>query len=221
MLTLHYLSDSRAQRIAWLLEETGVEYELKAHPRMDNGLAPPIFRQLHPLGKAPLLQDGERTLAESAHIVEHIIDSCAPQLRPPAEQIELARDYRYWMHFSEASFAPPLIVKHLFDVVRDRTPFFLRPITGLVPNMISKAYLDDTLERHAAFVDEHLRGREFFVGDALSGADIMMIFPCESAAARYGASKPAIRDYVARMHARPAFGAAIERSGVPYRYAKT
>lgn len=219
MLTLHYLTNSRAQRVAWLLEEIGIEYELKVHRRLSNGLAPPIFRQLHPLGKAPLLQDGELVLAESAHIVEHIIERYAPQLRPPAEQPELARDYRYWLHFAEASFAPPLIIKFLFDTVRERTPALLRPLTGIVPGMLSRAYLDHTLARHVEFVDEHLRGREFFVGEALSGADVMMIFPCEAAAARFGDRYGALRGYVARIHARPAYAAVLERSGVSYRYA--
>lgn len=219
MLTLHYLSDSRAHRIAWMLEELELEYTMKVHRRRPSGLAPRDLERLHFLGKAPLLEDGDLVLAESAHIVEHLLDTRAPQLRPdPASAPEQARSHRYWLHFAEASFAPPLIMKHLFDKVSERTPFLLRPVTGIVPSLLGKAYLDDTLAKHAAFVDSHLRGREFFVGDALSGADFMMIFPCEAAAARYGGRYSAMLDYVRRVHARPAYKAARERAGVPYMY---
>lgn len=216
MITLHYLTDSRAQRILWMLEEIEVEYELQIHRRLPSGLAPPSLCALHPLGKAPVLVDEGLVLAESAHIIEQLALRHAPHMLP--SEVDAAREHHYWMHFAEGSLAPPLMTKHIFDRALERVPFFLRPILGFVPRKVNAFYLRPTTEKLAAFVDAHLAEREFFVGDTLSCADVMMSFACEALVAAEGPGLAKVREYVARLHARPAYQAALERAGVPYMF---
>lgn len=213
MLTLHYLPESRAQRILWMLEELEVDYAIEVHPRGRDRLAPSSIKALHPVGKAPLLQDGERVLAESAHIAEYLADNYGTQLIPTDEQARL--DYRYWLHFAEGSLAPPLITTFLFSIVESRTPRLLRPILSFAPRMLQKGYYDHTIRDLLGFVDAHLDGREFFVGDALSTADIMMSFPLEAARDR-AAGYPNIERWVAAMQARPGYQRGLAKAGVPY-----
>ncbi|MCB9752342.1 MAG: glutathione S-transferase [Myxococcales bacterium] len=217
MITLHYLTDSRAHRILWMLEELGLEYEIEVHRRNAQNLAPDSLRAVHPLGKSPVLVDDGVTLAESGAIVEHLAETYAPAMRPT--EGEAAREHRYWLHFAEGSLQPALVMKHVFNLARARVPRLLRPVLTLVPRMIERAYLDATLDGLIRFVDDHLDGREFFVGDALSCADVMMIFPLEASASRHSGGASNIERYVRGVHARPAYQASLKRAGVPYAYA--
>jgi len=213
MLTLHYLQESRAHRILWMLEELELDYAVELHERGPDGLAPPSIKALHPVGKAPLLQDGARVLAESGHIAAYLADTYGPQLIPADEQARL--DYRYWLHFAEGSLAPPLIATYLFSIVEARTPKLLRPIVLFAPRMLQANYYDHTIADMLGFVDAHLDGREFFVGEALSTADIMMSFPLEAARARV-ADYPNIERWVAAIQARPAYQRALAKPGARY-----
>ena len=215
MLTLHYLTDSRSQRIVWMLEELGVDYEVRVHRRLSNRLAPPSLRDVHPLGKAPVLCDDGRTFAESGNIVEYLAERYAPRMIPADEPAR--SDHRYWLHFAEGSLASALVMNFIFDTAEKRVPTILRPILCAVPRMIKRAYLDDTIASLLGHVDSHLSSREFFTGDELSCADIMMSFPLEGVAARSGREYPGIKSYVERVHVRPAYKAALQSAGVPYR----
>ena len=215
MLTLHYITDSRSHRLVWMLEELGVDYRVQVHPRGSDQLAPASIKALHPVGKAPLLEESDgQIFAESGHIAEHLAERYGPHLIPEGEQARL--DYRYWMHFAEGSLAPPLVATFLFGVVEQRTPRLLRPLVLAAPRLLEKAYYNTTIAALLGFVDEHLAGRDFFVGDALSTVDIMMSFPLEAASARLeGYSN--IQRWVGQIQARPAYKKALDAAGVPYR----
>jgi glutathione S-transferase len=213
-LTLHYLTDSRAQRVLWMLEELEVPYRIEVHRRTKAGLAPDALRAIHPLGKAPILVDGGVVFAESGHIVEHLAETYGPALRPT--EGELGREHRYWMHFAEGSLAPPLITRHLFRLVKSRVPWPLWSVLGFVPTMLDRAYYDRTIADLLRFVDDHLDGREHFVGESLTGADVMMLFPLEAALPGLGDGHPNIARFVRAMQARPAYQRALQKPGVPY-----
>ena len=124
MLTVHHLNDSRSQRVLWLLEELGVPYEIRHYQRDPvTMLAPPELRAVHPLGKSPVVTDGEDTVAETGAIVEYLVDRHGGgRLRPATGTPEHLR-YRYWLHFAEGSAQPQLLLKLFFGrLPRHRCP---------------------------------------------------------------------------------------------------
>src|SRR4051812_23012239 len=168
MLTLHHLNDSRSQRILWLLEELGTPYELKRYQRdAKTRLAPPELEAVHPLGKSPVITDGDVTIAESAAIVDHVIrrygqESGKPAMMPPPGSVEYEA-YNEWLHYAEGSAMLPLMM-HLYV---QRLGDAGKPL---------HARIDSEMARHLGYADRALSAREFFVGSALSGADIQMSF---------------------------------------------
>lgn len=221
MITVHHLEHSRSQRVLWLLEEIGVPYEVKAYRRDPaTGYAPPELAQVHPLGKSPVITDGALTVAETGAIVEHLVDTYAPQLRPPPGTPE-ARRYTYWLHFAEGSAMPPLLMKLVFDRIKAAPmPFFARPIARAIADKVLAGFVMPNVERQLAFMDAELKQRPWFAGQDFSAADVMMSFPLEAAAQRAGldARYPKLQDWLARIHARPAYRRALERGG-PYAFA--
>jgi Glutathione S-transferase len=215
MITVHHLENSRSQRILWLLEELGVEYRVQRYARdAKTMLAPPELQRVHPLGKSPVIDDDGRVVAESGAIVEYLIERFGEgRLRPPPGSEQML-DYRYWLHYAEGSLMPLLVLKLICSQVAPATPWPVRPVARAIVAGVGRGYLDPNLARHLAQVDAVLEGREWFAG-ALSGADVQMIFPLEAAVARAGGNFPRIRDYVARVHARPAWKRALDAGG-PY-----
>lgn len=219
MIVLHYLQNSRAQRILWLLEEIGAPYELKVYQRnRSNNLAPESLKRIHPLGKSPVIEDDGVIIAESAVIVEHLLEKHTQgQYAPKESEAWLAA--RYWMHFVEGSLAPPMVTLHIFSVARRRVPFFVRPILMLIPDQLTKLYYGPTLKAHLDLVEDQLTKHPFIAGDTLTGADFMIIFLLESALHAGTPLGPNTVAYVHRIHARPAYQAALKAAGVPYKYA--
>ncbi len=203
----------------WLLEELGLPYEVKLYRRNpETMLAPPELRQVHPLGKSPVITDSGVTVAESGAIVEYLIDTHGGgQLRPAAGSAE-ARRFTYWLHFAEGSAMPPLLMKLVFDKIRStKLPFFIKPITNGIADKVTKAYIAPNLAAQLAFMESELSAAPWFAGSAFSGADVQMSFPLEAAAARGGldARFPRLTDWLARIHARPAYQRALAKGG-PY-----
>ena len=223
MLTLHHLDDSRSQRILWLLEELGLEYEIVTHRRdAKTHLAPKALRELHPLGKAPLLVDEGRVLAESGHIIEHLLDEHDEEhaLRPPRGS-EAYERYRYWLHYAEGSAMLPGVLSVIFNELSRQSPWVARPLMSSVSSIVHKSYILGELRRHVSHWEAHLEAHRWFAGEALSGADMQMIFPLEGLLVEHpdlARDRPAVREYVERVHAREAYRRALERGG-PYRYA--
>jgi len=222
MITVHHLNDSRSQRVLWLLEELGLPYEIKHYQRDPKTLlAPPSLRAVHPLGKSPVLDDGEAIVAESGAILEYVVERHGGgRLRPAAGTPELLR-WRYWLHFAEGSAMPPLLLKLVFDKVANApVPFFVKPIARGISAQVMKSFVTPNLVRLFDFMEAELAARPWFAGSEFSAADIQMSFPVEAGQHRgvLDASRPRLTDWLQRIHARPAWRRALERGG-PYSFA--
>ncbi|TXR38079.1 glutathione S-transferase family protein [Pseudomonas wenzhouensis] len=220
MITLHHLNNSRSQRILWMLEEIGIDYQIKHYQRDPQTLlAPAELRQVHPLGKSPLITDGELTLAESGAIIEYLAERYGDWLLPAAGSPERLR-CRYWLHYAEGSAMPPLLLKLVFDKLRSSPmPFFIKPIARGIADKVGQAFITPQLKLHFDYLESQLSEHEWFAGDAFSAADIQLSFPLEAAAARgVLANHPRLHDFLQRIHARPAYRRALEKGGA-YDYA--
>lgn len=222
MITLHHLENSRSQRVLWLLEELGLPYEVRRYRRdAKTMLAPPELLRVHPLGKSPVITDGEITVAESGAIVEYLLDAHGDgRLRPAAGTPE-QRAFTYWLHFAEGSAMPFLLMKLVFDQVRKAPmPFFVRPVAKGIADNVMKSFVTPNIARQQGFIENELARQPWFAGAEFSAADIQMSFPMEAAAARagMGARYPASADWLARIHARDAYRRALEAGG-PYKIA--
>lgn len=223
MITVHHLNDSRSQRILWLLEELGCEYTIKRYQRdPDSMLAPAGLRAVHPLGKSPVVVDGELTLAESGAIVEYLADRYDPDQRLiPAHGTPARLRCNYWLHYAEGSAMPPLLLKLVFQQVRKApAPFFVRPVVRGVADKVTAAFIGPQLKLHLDYMESELGKSEWFGGETFGVADIQMSFPLEAAAARAGldAGRPKLWRFLERIHARPAYRKALQRGG-EYAYA--
>ena len=216
MITVHHLNNSRSQRILWLLEELGLEYEIKPYQRDPKTmLAPPALHAVHPLGKSPVVTDGELTLAESGAIIEHLSDRYgAGRLAPAFGSQERVR-YLYWLHFAEGSAQPPLLLKLLFDRVKSGAPVLVRPVARAIADKALNSFVLPNIERNLNFMEGELGKTDWFAGNAFTSADIQMSFPLEAARMRGGLDekRPRLMGWLERIHARPAYRKAIERGG--------
>ena len=202
MLKVHHLNNSRSQRILWLLEELGTPYEIVKYQRMEPiPLAPPELKQVHPLGKSPVITDGTKTIAESGAIVEYIIDRYGKGRLKPANGTDDYWKYVEWMHYAEGSAMLPLLLALYAGLLGDGAAL-LRP------------RIDDEIANNLSYMEKGLGSRQFFVGNDLTGADIQLIFVVEAAGSRLE-PYPSLVAYRDRMHARPAYVRAIEKGG-PY-----
>ncbi|MEA3192347.1 MAG: glutathione S-transferase [Betaproteobacteria bacterium] len=216
MIIVHHLNNSRSQRLLWLLEELGVLYDIKRYERdAKTMLAPPELRQVHPLGKSPVITDGEVTLAESGAIMEYVLEKYGRgRLMPRAGTPEKLR-YLYWMHFAEGSAMPPLVMKLVLGRMAKGAPFFVRPIARAIANRVQEGFVQPNISRQLDYMESELNRSTWFAGAEFTAADIQMSFPLEAASARAGldASKPKLTEFLARIHAREAYRAALERGG--------
>ena len=217
MIVVHHLNNSRSQRVLWLLEELGRPYEIKRYQRnAQTMLAPPELRQVHPLGKSPVIEEDGMTLAESGAIIDYLAQRHGAGRFVPADGTPERLRYTYWLHYAEGSAMPPLLLKLIFNRIRNaKMPFFARPIAKAIANNAMKSFIDPQINTHLDFMEGELGKSEWFAGDQFSAADIQMSFPLEAAAARGGLneSRPRLMAFLARIHARPAYQRALERGG--------
>jgi len=216
MIVVHHLNNSRSQRVLWLLEELGLEYEIKHYQREPTMRAPASLRAVHPLGKSPVITDGENTLAETGAIVEYLVDGYGKgRLVPPPDTPARLR-YTYWLHYAEGSLMPPLLMRLIASrIAGPQVPWFARPIAKRIAATLQDTFIGPQIKLHLDFVESELAGRAYFAGDELTAADVMMSFPLEAAAARGGLdqSRPKTWDWLQRIHARPAYQRALEKGG--------
>ena len=206
MIKVHHLNNSRSQRVLWLLEEIGLDYEVVPYQRdAKTMLAPPSLRRIHPLGKSPVIEDGPLRLAETGAIVDYLVGRYGERLAP-TEGGDAHWRYRYWLHYAEGSLMPPLLLK----LVVSRLGLFGWP---------ARRY-DRQIKLHLDYLEKELDNKQWFAGDEFSAADIMMSFPLEAASSRGGlnVSRPKLRSFLAGIHARPAYQKALSRGG-RYAYA--
>jgi glutathione S-transferase len=214
MLTLHHLNNSRSQRILWLLEELGVPYEIKRYERdQKTMLAPPELKAVHPLGKSPVITDGDLTIAESGAIIEYLVDKYGPHLKPQAGTKDALR-YTYWLHFAEGSAMTPLLFTLVFNKIESAPmPFFVKPIAKNISENVKAAFINPNLKSNFAYIESELEKSEWFAGSEFTAADVQMSFPLEAAAIRSDILGPKSRAWLNKIHARPAYKKALERGG--------
>jgi glutathione S-transferase len=217
VITVHHLNNSRSQRVLWLLEELGLEYEIKPYQRdRKTMLAPPELRAVHPLGKSPVITDGNLTLAESGAILEYLAGKYGEGKLVPAAGTPERLRYTYWMHFAEGSAMPPLLLKLIFDRMKTGPmPFFVKPIARAIADRALNAMVLPNLERNLDFMEAELGKSGWFAGPSFSTADIQMSFPVEAARVRGGLDekRPRLMAYLEKIHTRPAYLRALERGG--------
>jgi len=217
MIVVHHLNNSRSQRVLWLLEELGLAYEVKRYQRdAKTMLAPPELRAVHPLGKSPVIQEGEVTLAESGAIVEYLVARHGNGRLIPAAGTPQRLRYTYWMHFAEGSAMPPLLLKLIFDrIEKGPMPFFVRPIARAIAQRAKGSFVQPNIDRQLDFMEGELAKSDWFAGTEFTAADVQMSFPLEAAQSRGGldAKRPRLMAFLERIHARPAYRRAIDKGG--------
>ncbi len=216
VIVVHHLDHSRSQRVLWLIEELGLDYEIRRYARDPKTMqAPASLMAVHPLGKSPAIVDGNKTLAESGAILEYLVEAYgAGRFAPPPDSGDRLK-YTYFMHYAEGSLMPPLLLKLVFMRLPRAAPFLVRPIAGAIAAKALSSFVDPQIARHLDFLEGELAARPWFAGEAFSAADIQMSFPLEAAAARAGldARRPRLWDFLQRIHARPAYARAVAKGG--------
>ena len=206
-----------------MLEELNLEYEIIRYERdMKTMQGPASLREIHPLGKSPAITDdgsGEQILlVESGSIVEYLMQTYGKNssLITPKTGSQEERDYRYWLHFSEGSLMPPLLLRLIFDRVKKApVPFFVKPITKAIASKVLSEFVNPNVQCLLDFIEASQEGKKWFLGDQLSGADIQMSFPLEASVARglIDGHYPDIQSYVERIHQQPAYQSALLKGG--------
>ncbi|MDX1570379.1 MAG: glutathione S-transferase [Xanthomonadales bacterium] len=222
MIVVHHLENSRSQRILWMLEELGVDYEIRPYKRdRKTQLAPPELAEVHPLGRSPVITDGDRTVAESGAIIEYLARThgggrLLPDLSEPG-----GLACSYWLHYAEGSLMPLLLLKLVFDrLPKPPVPLILRPAAALLSAGFKSKFITPRLHQNLDFIEGHLAENEWFAGERFSAADIQMSFPLEASLDRApgNENRPHLRSFVEKAQAREAYQRALERGG-PYDYA--
>jgi glutathione S-transferase len=217
MVVVHHLNNSRSQRVLWLLEELGVPYEVKRYERdAKTMLAPPSLLAIHPLGKSPVIVDGDVTVAESGAIIEYLVGEYGDgRLLPPTGTAQRLR-YTYWLHYAEGSAMTPLLFKLVFDrIATNPTPWPISAISRRIAATVTNAFIAPNLKRHLDYIEAELGAHAWFAGEQFTAADVQMSFPLEIAVTRAGlnASRPKSMAFLERVHARDAYKRALERGG--------
>jgi glutathione S-transferase len=217
MVVVHHLNNSRSQRVLWLLEELGVPYEVKRYERdAKTMLAPPALLAIHPLGKSPVITDGEIILAESGAIIEYLVEKYGEgRMRPPAGSPQRLK-YLYWLHYAEGSAMPPLLFRLVFNrIASNPAPWPVSAIARRIAATVEKSFIEPNLSRHLNYMEAELNAQAWFAGEEFTAADVQMSFPLEAAAQRGGlnASRPKLMAFLDRIHARDAYKRALQRGG--------
>jgi glutathione S-transferase len=219
MLTLHHLDNSRSQRILWLLEELSVDYRIKRYKRDPvTSLAPSELQAIHPLGKSPVITDGDTTVAESGAIIEYLVSQYDNGRLRPAEGTPERLAWTYWLHYAEGSFMPLMIVSLIMSRIESAPmPFFVKPIAKGITGKVRSNYLEPNVTRNLAFMEATLAKSTWFCGNAMTAADIQMSFAVEAAEVRTDLKThyPKMLGYLHRIRALPAYQRALEMGG-PY-----
>jgi glutathione S-transferase len=217
MITVHHLNNSRSQRILWLLEELNVPYQIKKYQRDPvTYLAPKELKNIHPLGKSPIITDKKKTIAESGAIIEYLTKNYSKNLFPFLDNEDKKDELVYWLHFAEGSAMPPLVMKLIFEKIKSSPmPFFIKPVAKMIANKVLENFVMPNINGNFDFIEAHLKYNQWFLGDNFSPADIQMSFPLEAGLARLENKDnyPNIKKYVNAFQSRPAYKEALLKGG--------
>ena len=212
MITLHHLEQSRSLRILWALEELGVEYQVKHYKRLPTFAAPPELKKVHPLGKAPILTDGDLTIAESAVILEYLQTTYDTEQKFKPQNPQDLMQYNYWMHYAEGSLMPLLVFNLVLSNVPKHLPLIIRPIGKKITEGVKGGFINPRLADHIPFLENYLAQHDYFAGN-FSFADIQMSFPVVALQERVAGQYPQLKAFAERIQQRPAFQKAKAQSG--------
>lgn len=219
MITVHHLNNSRSQRVLWLLEELGLDYEVERYQRDPKTmLAPASLRAVHPLGKSPVITEDGLTIAESGAIIEYLVERHGKGRLVPAPGTPERLRYTYWLHFAEGSAMTPLLLKLIFvRLPLQPMPFFVRPVARGISDKVLETLVEPQLRTQQAFMESELGKSRWFAGDSFTAADIQMSFVVEASATRGGLDEryPKLLAWLGRIHARAAYRRGLEKGG-PY-----
>ena len=201
MITVHHLNHSRSQRIIWLCEEIGVDFEIVTYQRDPvTNLAPPELEQIHPLGKSPVITDGDHTIIESGAIIDYLLRHYGGGQFLPAPDSNDHEQYLQWLHYGESGAVLPLMLKLYTSKLPDGGEAL-------------KPRINDELTRHLGYIEKSLEGVNWFVGNTFSGADVQLSFIAEIAPMMYSVDKlPNLMAFRNRCHERPAYQRAIAKT---------
>jgi glutathione S-transferase len=207
MIKVHHLNNSRSQRILWLLEELGLPYEIVKYQRdAETNLAPPELKKIHPLGKSPVISDGDQVIAESGAIIEILTKKYGKGALAPTEGTKAHDRYIEWLHFAEGSAMLPMMLALYTSRLGDAA-------APLGPRIISE------IDNHFSYMNGAIKKGSYLMGDEFSAADIQNSFTLEAAKLRGLLNTyPNLSDLLTRLQARPAYKAALEKGG-PYAFA--
>ncbi|MFC4253349.1 glutathione S-transferase family protein [Sinimarinibacterium flocculans] len=218
MITVHHLNNSRSQRVLWLLEELGIDYRVERYERdAKTMLAPASLKNVHPLGKSPVISDGERVVAETGAIIEYLVDRHGSGRLAPAAGSDARLRYSYWLHYAEGSLMPLMVMTLIFNRIVPGSPMLIRPIAAGIVKAVHRQFLGPNTRLHLDYVESELGRSTWFAGEDFTAADVQMSFPLEAAASRAGGidEYPRIAAFLERIHARPAYQRALQKGG-PY-----
>jgi glutathione S-transferase len=206
MIIVHHLNNSRSQRILWLLEELAQPYEIKSYQRDPmTRLAPAELKAVHPLGKSPVISDGENVVAESGAIIEYLVDKYDHGELKPKAGTPAALDYLHWMHFAEGSAMLPFMLALYTSLLGDAA-------APLQPRIVSE------IHNHLGYIEGRLAVHDYLVSDRFTAADVQMSFVLEAAGVRGWLNEyPKQKAYLAKLQARPAYLRALDKGG-PYAF---
>jgi glutathione S-transferase len=218
MIIVHHLNNSRSQRVLWLLEELGIDYRVERYERDSKTmLAPPSLKKVHPLGKSPVISDGDRVVAETGAIIEYLVERHGNGQLAPAAGTDARLRYTYWLHYAEGSLMPLMVMTLIFSRIVPGSPLLIRPIAAGIVKAVHGQFLGPNTKLHLDYIEAELGRSPWFAGETFSAADVQMSFPLEAAASRAGgiSSYPRIKAFLERIHARPAYQRALAKGG-PY-----
>lgn len=218
MITVHHLKQSRSHRILWLLEELQIAYHLKIYERDPKAkTAPADLVKIHPLGKSPVITDGEKVVAESGAILEYILDNYGQgKLKPVDKKSEDYLNYQYFMHYTEGTLMPQLVLSLIFNMIpKQPMPFFVKPIMKEISRNIHKMYINPQIHLNLNFLENKLKDNKWFAGDDFSVADIQLGFAIYSAQTllKDQFNYPKLAQFLVKIQKRPSYQLALKKGG--------
>lgn len=214
MFILHHLNSSRSQRLVWMFELLKLDYEITVYQRdATTNLAPSSLKAIHPLGTAPIISHNGNNIVETGAICEYIVKEAKDTtLIPPKEHDDFV-NVQFWSHFAEGSFMPPLVTSMVLNKgIEKASPFFIKFVVKKFVEAVINAYFGKAVARNMSFVEDHLEGKQWLVGNNITVADIQMSFGLE---AMYNAGKladsPNMTAYVKRFQSEPSYKLAMKK----------
>lgn len=212
MITLHYLQCSRSFRILWALEELGIDdYQVELYQRTSSYAAPEDLKQIHPLGKAPILVDDDDVIVESAVILDYLQQRYDQQQQFRPQDVKDQRQYYYWMHYAEGSLMPLLVMTLVMNNVSKHVPWIVRPVAEKITDGVKAGFVRPRVKEHILYLEQYLSKHDYFAGE-FSFADIQMAFPLIALQKRLHGKYPNIQAFVQRIQQRSAFQKAEQKS---------